>query len=229
MRVRQREKAYSMRTLKEYVPDYKGRQEYVKLRNASPLRSALYKIIQETKDYGFRHHYPIEYDALAEAISEELPKVQVRLNNLIEIEKGLRDLKKARDREPDKRWQAHYDLILASIVTSQIKAYEYRACLKDMVALAKKNQLIPKTKPVPGQLVVEWELNHSRKPMAPKEETEKKVAEATALLKDVIAKHPSTPWADLAQDYLDRGFAVQRSEWHHNPQYDERAKLVPKY
>ncbi len=229
MRVRQREKAYSMKTLKEYVPDYKGRQEYVKLRNASPLRSALYQIIMETKDYGFRQHFPIEYGPLAEAISAEYPKVEVRLNNLLKIEKGLRDLKKARDREPDKRWQAHYDLILAEIVASQIKAYEYRACLKDMVALAQKGQLQPKAKPIPGQLVVEWDMVHSGKKMAPKEETEKKYAEAMALLKDVIKKHPKTPWADLAQDYINRGFGVWRGEWHHNPQYDERAKLVPKY
>ena len=36
-------------------------------------------------------------------------------------------------------------------------------------------------------------------------------------------------WADLAQDELNRGFGCQRNEWHHDPRYQERAKLVPKY
>ncbi len=48
---------------------------------------------------------------------------------------------------------------------------------------------------------------------------------------EVIARHPKTLWADLAQDELDRGPGTQRrNEWQsHNPKYDERAKLVPKY
>ena len=48
-------------------------------------------------------------------------------------------------------------------------------------------------------------------------------------LKDVIAKHPKTPWADLAQDTIDRGFSVKFNEWHHHPSYGERQKFVPKY
>ncbi len=229
MRVRQREKKYSMKTLKEYVPDYKSRMEYLKDRNTSTFRRSLFAIIEETKDYPFRHHFPVEPIPLAEAMIKEYPVVEQRLAQLLAIEKRLRDLKKLRDREPDKRWQAHYDLMLAQIVTYQIKAYEYRACLKEMVALAQKNQLVPKTKPIAGQLDVEWELNHSGSRKAPKSETEKKYAEARALLEGVIKKHPNTPWADLAQDEIHRGFGVDRHEWHHNPQYDERAKLVPKY
>lgn len=228
MRVRQREKKYSMKTLKEYVPDYKSRMEYIKDRNASEFRRTLFAIIQQTKDYPFRRRFPVEPIPLAEAMIKEYPVVEQRLVQLFAIEKRLRSLKRQRDREPDKRWQAHYDLMLAQIVTYQIKAYEYRACLKEMVALAQKNQLVPKERPTPGKLV-EWELNHSQDRKAPKSETEKKYAEAKALLTDVIKKHPNTPWADLAQDEINRGFGVQRHEWHHSPEYNERAKSVPKY
>ena len=63
----------------------------------------------------------------------------------------------------------------------------------------------------------------------PRNETAKKYAEAERLLKEVIARHPKTPWADLAQDALNRGFSVQLNEWHHNPKYYERAQFVPKY
>ena len=47
----------------------------------------------------------------------------------------------------------------------------------------------------------------------PKEKTEKQYAEATRLFKLVIERHPNTPWADLAQEELNRGFSVQRDEW----------------
>lgn len=229
MRVRQREKAYSMNTLREYVPDYKSRMEYIKLRNASELRRSLYEIIEGTKSFGFRRHFPVEIQPLAEAISNEFPIVEQRLVALIQVEQRLRNLKKDRDREPDKRWQAHYDLMLAQIVCSQIKAYEYRACLKEMIALANQSKLAPNTQPVKDKVQVDWLLEHSRDRKAPPAETEKKYAEAEKLLREVIARHPKTPWADLAQDCLDRGFGVQRVEWAYNPQYNERAKLVPKY
>ena len=115
--------------------------------------------------------------------------------------------------------------MLAQVVTYQIKSYEYRACLEEMVA---KNPPRPKVMPS-ADLVVEWEMNHSKDRKAAKAKTEKKYLEATRLLNEVIERHPKTPWADLAQDELDRGFGVQRNEWHHNPKYAERAKLVPKY
>jgi antitoxin component HigA of HigAB toxin-antitoxin module len=210
--------------MKEYVPDYESRITYAENRNKSEFRRNLYEIIQVTKGFPFRRHFPIEPAAMIEAINAEYPIVTLRLNILIDIEKRLKAMAKLRDREPEKRWQAHYDLMLAEIMTYQIKAYEYRACLEEMA----KNPPKPKTMPNPS-LVVEWVLDHSQDRKAPKEKTEKVYAEAITLLKKVIERHPKTPWADLAQDELNRGLGVQRNEWHHNPQYGERAKLVPKY
>ncbi|MEJ7638473.1 MAG: hypothetical protein WKF75_10995 [Singulisphaera sp.] len=86
----------------------------------------------------------------------------------------------------------------------------------------------PSKLPTP-QLSVEWDLVHATEPKAPKEQTSKKSAEALRLLKRVIELHPKTPWADLAQDELNRGLSVRRGEWHHSPKYSERAKLVPKF
>ena len=156
--------------------------------------------------------------------NEASAQASERLNILLDIQKVLESLVKLRDREPEKRWQAHYDLMLAQIVTYQIKSYEYRACLDEMV----KNPPRPKEQSTPDR-IVEWEINHSKDRKAPKERTEKKYQEATRLLKEVIARHPRTPWSDLARDELDRGFGAQRYEWHHNPKYGESAKLVPKY
>ena len=158
------------------------------------------------------------------AANEAGAQATERLNVLLAIQKRLEQMQKLRDREPDKRWQAHYDLMLAQIVAYQVKAYEYRACLAEMV------QTRPKpSKPPSPQLSIEWDLVHSPEPKAPKEQTAKKYAEAIRLLKRVIELHPKTPWADLAQDELDRGLSVRRGEWHHSPKYHERAKLVPKF
>ena len=91
-----------------------------------------------------------------------------------------------------------------------------------------KSPPMPKRQPGPD-MVVTWVVNHSQAPLAAKNETAKKYAEADRLLKLVIARHPKTPWADLAQDALDRGLSVKFDEWHHNPKYWERFQFVPKY
>ena len=226
LRIRRREKAYSISTLKEYVPDYENRAAYLERRARSEFRRTLYDIIQETRTYPFRHHYPVFPDQLIPAIEEQLPAVTVRLNALIKIEERLRQLEKLRNREPEKRWQAAYDLMLAQIVAYQIKAYEYRANLLEMRAKPPKPSQMPNP-----ELFVDWTLDHSHEMKAPQENTEKRYAEATRLFQLVTERHPNTPWSDLAQDEIRRGFSVKRNEWHHkhSTRYEERAKLVPKF
>ena len=225
MRLRQREKAYSIATLKEYVPSYESRGSYNEKRARSDLRRSLFEIITLTKNFPYRRNYSVFPQEMAEQAAQEYPKVTERLNILIEIEGRLKALKAGRrPRAGESRWQAHYDLMLGQVVAHQIIAYEYRALLKEMVAAPPT----PRRMPSP-EMSVFWEINHAREPRAPKSETEKKYAEAAKLLKEVVAAHPKTPWADLAQDEMTRGFSVRRDEWTHSPQYGERAKLVPKY
>lgn len=229
LRVRRREQRYSSDILREYMPEYGSRTDYVAKRAALPLRQSLYEIIEGTKNFGFRRHFPVELSALGEAIRNEFPIVEERLRALVAVENRLRSLQKARDRETEKRWQAQYDLMLAQIVCAQIKAFEYMACLQEMVALGERGQLKTSEMPDPNRLGIDWVLDHSKERKAPTDKTDKKYAQAERLFKDVIAKHPKTPWADLAQDCIDRGFGVQRNEWKYSPQYQERAKYVPKY
>ena len=78
--------------------------------------------------------------------------------------------------------------------------------------------------------MITWVVNHSKNPLAPVDQTAKKYAEAQRLLQDVIVRHPRTPWADLAQDALDRGFSVHLDEEVHIAKYFEtgaiRAKIL---
>jgi hypothetical protein len=224
MRVRHREQAYSITQLKEYIPEYDKRLAYIERRNHSPLRTGLHAIVQQSGNYIYRRDFPIEPQELVKAAMEEGEKATMRLNALLDIQKQLEALRKNRDREPERRWQAHYDLMLAHTVAFEVMAYEYSAL---MAAIA-KSPPAPKGQPKPD-LVVTWVVDHAKAPLAPRRITAKKYAEAEGLLKDVIAGHPRTPWADLAQDTLDRGFSVQLNEWHHNPKYGDRWQFVPKY
>ena len=224
MRLRRREQAYSITELKEYLPEYDPRLAYVQRREASPLRQTLYAIVTLTKDVRYRRDFPVESDAMVQAALEEGPKAGERLNVLLAVQKRLEALKLERDREPEKRWQAHYDLMLAQTVAFQVKALEYRTL---MAAIA-KNPPTPKGSPR-ADLVITWVVNHAREPLADHNLTAKKYAEAEKLLKEVIERHPRTPWADLAQDTLNRGFSVKFNEWHQDPEYYNRAKFVPRY
>jgi hypothetical protein len=224
MRARKREQAYSFSQLKEYLPEYDNRLTYIENRNSSPLRQMLHAIIVESAKFLHRRDFPIESEELVKAAMQEGEKATLKLNFLLEIQKRLEGLAKARAREPQKRWQAHYDLMLAQTVAFQVKAYEYRALMASII----------KSPPTPGRqsgadMVVTWVVNHAKAPLAARNETAKKYAEAERLLKQVIARHPNTPWADLAQDTIERGFSVKFEEWHHNPKYFERAQYVPKY
>jgi hypothetical protein len=224
MRVRKREQAYKSTQLKEYLPEYDNRMSYVERRNTSPLRQSIYAIIMQGKNFIYRREFPIDTGELVKAAHVEGEKAGLRLNDLLEVQNRLEALAKIRDREPEKRWQAHYELMLAQTVAFQVKAYEYRALMASIISAPPQ----PKGPPA-ADMMITWVVDHTKKPIAARNLTAKKYADAERLLKAVIAKHPKTPWADLAQDTLDRGFSVVLNEWHHNPKYHERWQFVPKY
>ena len=225
MRIRQREQAYSITQLKEYLPEYDNRLTYVEKRNSSPLRKLMHDIVVEGKEFYLSPGLPDRIRRVDQGRNARGGKGRRKAKCPSGGSKRLEGLAKAREREPEKRWQAHYDLMLAQTVAFQVKAYEYRA----LMASIAKAPPAPKRQVAGPDLMITWVVDHSKTPLAPKNETAKKYAEAERLLKQVIARHPKTPWADLAQDALNRGLSVQLNEWHHNPKYFERAQFVPKY
>jgi hypothetical protein len=184
----------------------------------------MHDIVLEGNGFIYRRVFPIEPAELVKAAFEEGGKATIKLNELLDIQKRLEQLAKDREREPEKRWQAHYDLMLAQTVAFQVKAFEYRAL---MASIAKAPPQV-KRQPAADSLTI-WVVNHSREPLAPKNLTAKKYVEAERLLKEVIVRHAKTPWADLAQDAINRGFSVRLNDETHNSKYFERAKFVPKY
>lgn len=224
MRISQREKTYTIETLKEYMPEYVSRAAYAERRAESDLRRSLYALVTETTGVSYRRDFPIEPQALREAALEQIPIATERLAALRDIQKRLESLKKHRDREPERRWRAHYDLMLAQTVAFQLKSYEYRALME---SLAKKPQ--SPTKQPTADVAITFVVDHSTKQLAPESETAKKISDARRLLNDVVAEYPDTPWSDLAKSTLARGFSVVLNQWERSPKYNERNQFVPKY
>jgi hypothetical protein len=212
MRFRQREQAYSIVQLREYMPEYANRLVYLQNRTSSELRRSLFEVINESRVLIYRRAFPTDKAELVQAAAAEEQRTTPKLNRLKEIQKYLENLKNFRDHEPEKRWQAHYDLMLAQTVAFQVKAIEYRALMGELGRDPRRLGKLPT-----AELTITFVVDHSRKPIAPKHLTAKKYAEARRLLEDVIAKHPGTPWADLAQDTLDRGLSVELNEMVSQP------------
>jgi tetratricopeptide (TPR) repeat protein len=223
-RNRRLERIYSITTLKEYVPDYESRAEYLAKREKSELRRVMAAFINQSKQFPFRHHFPVDPQRFVSEIQAVQRQTAVRLTQLAEMEKALRALEKLRDREPEKRWQAAYDLMLAQTVAYQVKVFEYQNLLAHLL----QTKPVPKVKPS-RERTPDWEVFHSPKKYANPDATAKKYAEAEELLKRVIERHPNTPWADFAKHELDRGLSVDYHERVLDARYSERARLVPKY
>jgi hypothetical protein len=115
---------------------------------------------------------------------------------LVELQDALELMEKVgkeRDREPSKRWQAHYDYILARLLMRIVYVHEYN------VAIAKvKREELPKLEP---NLHNGWRLASQERIQSPKE-IKDLAADARKLLNRLIAEHPGTPWEVLAKREL---------------------------
>ena len=100
MRMRQREKAYSITQLKEYLPEYDNRLAYVERRNSSNMRKLIYDIVVEGKGFLYNRVFPIEPAELAKAAFAEGEKATVKLNVLLEVQKRLEQLAKEANASP---------------------------------------------------------------------------------------------------------------------------------
>src|SRR5579883_1997687 len=89
MRVRHRERAYSITQLKEYLPEYDNRLTYMEKRESSPLRQTLHAIVLEGKHFIYQRRFPIEPQELIKAALQEGEKATVKLDTLLKIQDRL--------------------------------------------------------------------------------------------------------------------------------------------
>src|SRR5690606_14414557 len=141
--------------MREYKPDWVSKEQYLQMLARHPLRKAVMRAAVVTQqalppqpDLTFP---PIDAPNFKDAMTEGQRKVArvqytvdeaLGLSNTAPGEPTIVSVAKLRDREPSRRWQAHYDLVKGRLLAMKIRCMEYnRAC-----ALMKRDQ--PKfTKP----------------------------------------------------------------------------------
>jgi len=221
------ETRYDPLDMKEYVPEYDVRREYLQHRDGSLFRKAVYEVIKATNGVAVDLHFNIEPQKLRQEAEKAYVQARKNRETLAAAYKYLKDVEKLRDKEPSQRWRAHYDLISGQIFAYQVKLFEYEYFLQDFVS---KPQT-PKNKP-DAKYDVWWGISHSNhktKTWAPEKFIKEPTEKAQELLQKVIELHPGTPWASRARVELSRGFSVIVYEGRHSKLYGSRAHLVPKY
>jgi hypothetical protein len=189
--------------MREYEPDWSSRDRFQADLAKNPLRLAVTQAGQIT-----RQNLPGQPDLLfPPADSPQFKEAMARNQEIAArvmytVDEALGPIAAAaryRDREPSRRWQAHFDLIRGRLLAVKLRCYEYNWTCAQM----KKD---PKTFTDPKhnawRLVPAAEVRSSAKAAAAADE-------AKMLLEKVVAEHPGTPWALLAQRELRDPFGFQ--------------------
>ncbi len=209
---------YELEALRPFRPDLRSRMEVFADRDRLPLRTLIFKVIQDLNPYNkaaqkvveLQVDFPLTAPEFVKAARTNQQKAILLLRYMAEAEKALAEGKQLREQEADPRWQANYDLIFAQLVAYQARIYEYGAALEDFI----RN---PKTAaPTNGNLIlVHWDIG-TRKEVRT-EESKPYIERATALFQKVKDDFPGTPWAARAQWELNRGFGVDLHPDYHRP------------
>jgi predicted Zn finger-like uncharacterized protein len=200
---------FSAETMKPYAADYHSLREILDKPKDYPLRVAILKTAEALDRQGRLNRIRIgdkevSADSLIEkfrdsgsdaAVKKSLTRSQqdgpalmlVELQELLEL---MEKVGRNRDREPSKRWQAHYDYVLARLKMRMVYVNEYNV----MIAKVKRDEL-PKLEP---KLHNGWRLAAQEKITSPKE-VKDLASDARKLMTKLMQEHPGTPWEVLAK------------------------------
>lgn len=210
---------FSFEALRPYLPDVRSREDYVRERDYSKLRSLIWKVINDLNPYkpeigqyiNLRLRFSADPAERNRQIDVELNKAKQYVIYLDAAEKALREASPYRNREKSPRWRAHYDLILAQLVAYKARVYEYGAYL----ALFKTNPK-PFDPPTATRVLAEWVVQERGRTVADKI-TKPFVDDSTQMLKMVVESYLDTPWSTRAQFELSRGFGIELMPRYANP------------
>jgi hypothetical protein len=185
--------------MREYQPDWVSRAQYEQAIMRHPLRQAVINAAEVAQrnlpaqpGYGFPAADSPEFKDVMARNQEVVAVVE---NTVDEALAPILAVRKLRDRETSRRWQAHYDLILGRLLAMKVRTYSYNtACAKmKKDPLKFQNPSSNAWRLVPSA-TVEYGLSSKI--------TEKYVAEARAALQRVVKEHAGTPWGMLAEREL---------------------------
>lgn len=213
-----------------YFPDLRTKMEVKADIDKSPMRSMLETVIYDLNPYNpeaakiieMRVEFPREYPQFVPAAQREIAKALVYLPYLARAEQTVGKMEAARRQEASPRWQANYDLLHAQLVAYQARMYEYGAALEDFI---KNPQVAPLNRP-PNLTHVHWDLRTCHK-IRTGDTVKPYIERATAMFQDVIANHPSTPWAARAEFELKRGFGCELIPDYDGPHPTPSGPIIP--
>ena len=199
--------------MREYKPDWMSRAQYESAVLNHPVRKAVIEAAYLT-----RQNLPGMPSLIFPPVEGTLFKDAMNANQAIsartqytvdEALEAINAVAKDREREPSRRWQAHYDLIRGRLLAMKVRCNEYNYICADMAKNPKKF-----TQPNSNA----WRLV----PDAEVKFTDKRNNNATSklaeeLLKRVLAEHPNTPWALFAQRELKDPFSFKWAEAYIKP------------
>lgn len=192
--------------MREYKPDWISRDQYEAMIARNPLRQAVVRaglIAQENLPGQPSMTFPpVDAPNFKDEMTrnqEAVARVQYTVDEALGVahtgpggEPTIAAVAGLRDREPSRRWQAHYDLIRGRLMAMKIRCMEYN------LACARMKKDPPKfSKPTSNawRLVPDTEIHLPGK-------AADAAAEARTLLERVVQDHPGTPWALLARREL---------------------------
>jgi hypothetical protein len=187
--------------MKAYASDYQSLAEIRKMEEMFPLRVATIKAIEKLRDLGKSSKIVLP-DELQNPASEQF---KITLKNLQkgparimdELQETMEMLEKAgedRKEEKSKRWQAHYDYVLAQVKLKLVATHQYSL----MTGQIRRDALpeLPREKNASWG----WRLAASET-LHPETNGEIKgyLTESRKLMTKLIKNNPGTPWEVLAR------------------------------
>jgi hypothetical protein len=220
---------FDFEAMRPYLPDLRSREEYVHDRDYSPLRSLVWKVINDLNPYkpeigryiNLRQSYSADPSQRAKEIDAELSKAKTYIEYLNAAEKAMRESARQRDREKSPRWRAHYDLILAQLVAYRARVFEYGIYLQ-----AFKTNPKPFDPPTANRAMVRWDVRERGKTLGA-DKTQPDIDEAVRLFQIVIKEYPGTPWATRAAYEMTRGWGIDLAPHYVNPNPPPRPADAP--
>jgi len=219
---------YDMEALRPYRPDLRAKIEVLSDRGEFPLRSLIWKVIQDLnprlqgnkKAVEMRLAFSLKPQEFLQQARMEQEKAKMHLRYMAEAEQALLSGQHLREQEADPRWQANYDLILAQLIAYQARVYEYGVALDAFIAQPK---FAP---PMKGnKRLVHWDLRTVKKIRT--EDAKPYVERANERFAAVIKNHPGSPWAARANWELRRGYGADLFADYHVPYKTLPASVTP--
>jgi hypothetical protein len=197
--------------MKEYKPDWVRRDQYEAAVARSPLRQAVVNAAQVSQQRlpGMPTLvFPsMESPNFKDVMAANQALAERTAYTVDEALGPVNAVAKLRDREPSRRWQAHYDLIRGRLLAMKVRCYEYNwACAR----LKKDPPKFKNPKANAWRLMPDSAVQYSEKAAAA-------AHDADRLLHRVIQEHPETPWALLAQRELRDPFGFKWVETYVAP------------